>query len=174
MWKQKYTNVQVNEFANYKNLGMCESHFDLPNAGETPHQPVRQSFLKRVFGKTEVSSCALQGSWFVKWKCLHYDLPRDLHVVFCLTCVSAVKIEKVRLTTGNVQDSTFVSRGFSNWKDASRCFSNHEKSTTHGTAIEIMITLTKGHRRCRWNALFHACNRETWQLMLSSRSCRNC
>ena len=29
-----------------------------------------------------------------------------------LSCISVIKIGKVRLTTGNVQDSTFVSRGF--------------------------------------------------------------
>ena len=34
------------------------------------------------------------------------------------TYISAIKTGKVRLTTGNVQDSTFISGGFPNWKDA--------------------------------------------------------
>ena len=49
----------------------------------------------------------------------------------------------MRLTTANVQDSTFVSRGFSNWKGASECFINHENSTTHITAVKVMITLPR-------------------------------
>ena len=49
----------------------------------------------------------------------------------------------MRLTAGNVQDSTFISKGFSNGKDASRCFSNHEKTTPHRTAVELMITLPR-------------------------------
>ena len=63
--------------------------------------------------------------------------------MFCHTCISAVKTGKVKLITGNVQESTFVSVGFSNWKDTSRCFNNHEKSTTHKTAVEMVITLQR-------------------------------
>ena len=43
--------------------------------------------------------------------------------------------------TGNVQDSSFLTGGFSNWRDASRCFSNHEQTTMHKTAVEYMVTL---------------------------------
>ena len=53
------------------------------------------------------------------------------------------KAEKVKITTGNAQDSTFISGGFSNWKDASRCFSNDEKTATHKKAVEVVIHLPK-------------------------------
>ena len=66
MRKRKYTNARVNESASDKNLGMRDSHFDPPNVGEMPHQPVWHSFPKRAFGNTNVSSCALQGLWFAK------------------------------------------------------------------------------------------------------------
>ena len=104
MCKQKYTKVRVNEFASDRNMAMNDSHFDLSNVGEMPYQPVRHSFPKCRFGKTKVSSCAFQRLWFVKWKWLHYNSSRDL--AFCYTCVSAIKIGKVRITTGNVLDST--------------------------------------------------------------------
>lgn len=113
----------------------------LPDVGEMPYQPVRHSFPKRAFGKTNVSHRAFQGSWFAKWKWLHYVSSTD--TAFCHTCISAIKTGKVKLITGNVQDSTFVSGGFSNWKDASRCFNNHEKTTTHKTAVEMVITLPR-------------------------------
>ena len=29
------------------------------------------------------------------------------------------------------------------WKDATRCFSNHEDSATHRTSVEVVITLPK-------------------------------
>ena len=41
---------------------------------------------------------------------------------------------------GNTQDSTFLS-GFSNWKDATRCFHKHELTVTHKAAVEYMVTL---------------------------------
>ena len=37
----------------------------------------------------------------------------------------------------------FISGGFSNWKDASRCFSNCEKTATHKRAVEVVINLPK-------------------------------
>lgn len=49
----------------------------------------------------------------------------------------------VRLAAGNAQDSSFISGGFSNWKDATRCFTNHEKTATHKKAVEVMITLPR-------------------------------
>jgi len=41
---------------------------------------------------------------------------------------------------GNAHDSTFLS-GFSNWKDATRCFHKHELTLTHKAAVEYMVTL---------------------------------
>ena len=68
-----------------------------------------------------------------------------------LYLISAVKVGKARLTTGNVQDSTFVSEGFSNWKDANRCFSNHEKSKNRKDRKEWMsLCYTKEEERSCW------------------------
>ena len=52
MHKQKYTN---NKVASDKNMAMRDSHFDLPNVGEMPHQYVRYSFLKCAIGRTELA-----------------------------------------------------------------------------------------------------------------------
>ena len=41
-------------------------------------------------------------------------------------------------------DLAFVSRGYSNWKDATSekgAFNTHQKSSTHKRAVEVMFTL---------------------------------
>ena len=110
----------------------------LPDVGETPNQPRHHDFSERSFGKTKVVTRTFQPSWFNKWKWLHYSTPGDL--AFCHTCVTAIKTGRMKVT-GNVQDSSFLTGGFSNWKDASKCYSNHEQTTMHKTAVEYMVTL---------------------------------
>ncbi|XP_062512465.1 uncharacterized protein LOC134188285 [Corticium candelabrum] len=73
------------------------------------------------------------------WPWLHYDCSRDS--AFCHVCVKAVKEAKMRLTSGNVKDSTFISGGFHNWKDAIPVFTSHNQTTTHKTATEVVVTL---------------------------------
>ena len=60
-------------------------------------------------------------------------------------CVSALKTGKMKLS-GNAKDSAFLSEGFSNWKDATVGFANHEKSATHKRAVEVVVTLSQTHR----------------------------
>ena len=48
---------------------------------------------------------------------------------------------------GNAKDSAFLSKvRFSNWKDATVGFANHEKSATHKHAMEVVVTLSQTHR----------------------------
>ncbi len=117
-----------------------ESSRSLPDVGQVPHQPERHVFPKRQFGKSKVVSRAFQGSWFCKWKWLHYESSNDL--AFCYTCVTALKTGKMKIAA-NVKDSAFIYGGFCNWKDPTRCFSSHEDSATHKAAVEVVITLPK-------------------------------
>ena len=49
--------------------------------------------------------------------------------------------------SSNAKDSAFLSEaGFSNWKDATVGFANHEKSATHKCAVEVVATLSQTHR----------------------------
>ncbi len=43
--------------------------------------------------------------------------------------------------TGNAKDSVFLCGGFSNWKDATVSFINHEKTSTHKLAVDVVVTL---------------------------------
>jgi len=42
-------------------------------------------------------------------------------------------------------DPSFVSQGFSNWKDATMLFSKHEESGCHKDAVQVIITIPKGY-----------------------------
>lgn len=75
-------------------------------------------------------------SRFTKWKWLHYDAARDL--LFCHVCVTGIKSGKLILS-GNA----ILSGGFSNWKDATRCFIKHETSSTHKTAVDAVVTVPR-------------------------------
>jgi len=86
---------------------------------------------------------AFQAQWFGKWHWLHY-CSRDL--AFCLTCISASRTGKLKLSSGNVKDLAFFFAEFSNWKDATVAFVTHEKSATHKRAVESVITIPQTTR----------------------------
>ena len=128
----------------------------LPNVGEAANQPLDINYPKRKFGKTKVVHKAFQAQWFAKWLWLHYDTTQDL--AFCHTCVTAVGSGQLALLTGNVKDSAFISTGFSNWNDATVSFAHHTDSTTHKTAVELVITLPNT-------------TRDVGELLPSARTC---
>ena len=39
-----------------------------------------------------------------------------------------------------------MTRGFSNWKDATRSFKNHESSVAHRKAVDVMISIPTATR----------------------------
>ena len=83
----------------------------LPDIPDQPHRPAATFiYLKREFGKKIIVRRSFQPSWFTNWPWLHYC--KDSDVVFCHTCVSALRQKKMQLNRGNV---FFVSKGFSNW-----------------------------------------------------------
>ena len=94
----------------------------VPTVPEEPYQPLNYNFPRREFGQKTVVNRSFQSSWFIKWKWLHYESSRD--VVYCHTCVTGVNSSKLKLTD-NAKESAFIYAGFSNWKDATRCFNKH-------------------------------------------------
>ena len=78
----------------------------LPDLPESPFHPKKQfSFPKRSFGKTKPVSCSCKTEWFGAWPFLHYDEAKD--VVYCHTCVTAVKLEKLKASSK--MSTSFVS-----------------------------------------------------------------
>lgn len=72
---------------------------------------------------------SFRSEWYAKWKWLHYD--EVLDAIFCFHCRKAEQEGKLKSAT---KDSSFISKGFVNWKDATEAFKKHEKSKCHQDA----------------------------------------
>lgn len=105
--------------------------------GSLPHQPQDGfPFPKRKFGHKNPVERSFQHNWFSKWSWLHYNAKNDS--AFCFVCTKAMKEKKIRSI--NV-DSTYISSGFTNWKDATSNFKKHEVTESHRAAVEAIIVL---------------------------------
>ncbi len=111
----------------------------LTDVPSEPYQPQNHSFPKRQFGQKNVVNRSFQSSWFAKWKWIHYDASGDL--AYCHICINGLKSGKVKVSIGHAGESTFISGGFWNWKDATRCFNKHEASLLHKAAVDAVITV---------------------------------
>jgi len=107
----------------------------VPDIPDQPHHPAATLvYPEREFGKKTFVRRSFQPSWFMNWPWLHYC--KDLDVVFCYTCVSALRQKKMQLNRG---DASFVSKGFSNWKDGTIGFKNPKASASHKEALQVVI-----------------------------------
>uniref|UniRef100_A0A1X7VSG4 TTF-type domain-containing protein n=1 Tax=Amphimedon queenslandica TaxID=400682 RepID=A0A1X7VSG4_AMPQE len=67
----------------------------------------------------------------MKHNWLYYNEERNL--AFCFTCVRAYKERKLSFLFS--MDLSFISRGFSNWKDATVKLKAHESFKCHNASI---------------------------------------
>ena len=116
---------------------MLSSRLPVPAIGDKPHQPSCFRFPQRDFGKTSVVKRSFQRQWFDRWSWLHYDEDRDL--AYCFTCI--VVFKNNHLLSTPCLEKTFISTGFSNWKDATAKFAKHEGSRCHKDSVLKTITL---------------------------------
>jgi len=96
-----------------------------------PNQPTQFRFPQREFGKSSVVLRSFQPQWFKRWPWLHYKEEGDL--AFCFTCMTAFRNKHLHAVSNKEQ--SFISTGFSNWKDASKKFSKHQDSHCHKEAV---------------------------------------
>ena len=104
---------------------------DLP---ESPYQPTNYVFPSRSFGLSKPLKRSFQSSWFSRFHWLHYDASKDC--AFCFICCKAIKSNKVRIT--GVTEHAFITKGFTNWKDATRIYNRHEASDFHRKCVEAL------------------------------------
>ena len=103
----------------------------------TQNQLTSFTFSKKAFGKCKVVELALQASWFLRWKWLHYDEANDL--AFYHTCMKASAEGKLRCKT---LEPAFISSGFSNRKDDTQIYHRHKDANCLKAAVEAIITLS--------------------------------
>lgn len=108
----------------------------VPDIGDRPHQPAFK-FPNREFGKSKVVRRSFQPQWFKRWPWLHYK--EDTDSVYCFVCVKAYS-NNLLLSVGSLE-STYISSGYTNWKDACVKFPNHELSKCHKDSVLKTVTL---------------------------------
>ena len=89
-------------------------------------------FPKRSFGSIN-NKRSFRAEWCQKYSWLHYDVSTD--AASCYACMKAERENKYKSSTK--RDPAFISKGFTNWKDATVAFSKHLKSECHKEGVEI-------------------------------------
>ena len=105
--------------------------------GEAPNQLRSLKFPQHEFGQKRVVKRSFQPQWFDRWPWIHYDESCD--AAFCFLCVKAYCQKKI----DNISslETTYISTGYTNWKDASMKFNNHEESRCHKDVVLKTVTL---------------------------------
>ena len=86
---------------------------------DAAHQPRNFTFPKRSFGsKGEMRS--FKPGWFDKWPWLDYCETSDR--VVCFYCSRASKRDLLPSGYSCKREETYVTKGFTNWKDACESF----------------------------------------------------
>ena len=110
---------------------------DLTNCGTFTEEERETQLAMSSFGKKTVVNRSFQSVWFNKYPWLHYIENDD--AVLCITCAQASAQKKLQWSSSS--DLAFISKGFTNWKDATVKFSIHEASKCHKESVLKMVTL---------------------------------
>ena len=84
---------------------------------DKPHQSRNFAFPCRMFGKKNPVKRAFRSDWYEKWRWLYYNKASD--AALCFYCSKAEQEGKLRSAT---KDLSFISKKFTNWKDATDAF----------------------------------------------------
>ena len=117
----------------------------------------------RSFGKTSVVKRSFQAAWFDKFPWIHYD--EALDAALCHLCARAENGGKLM---ANCKDVAFVSKGFTNWKDATEGFRRHEKSKCHAQEVlsqEVLSQVVKLVRLILVNPATNAISERSFSAM---------
>ena len=101
-----------------------------------PDQPRTMVFPRRQFGVSNPVNRCFQAAWFDRFKWIHYDSGQDC--AFCFVCCKAVKDKKARLSS--YTEDSFLVKGFTNWKDATRIFGRHESCDFHKMSASALAS----------------------------------
>ena len=101
----------------------------------SPHQPKGLRFPSRSFGKKSIKEHSFRAYWFDSWTWLHYNETKDN--VLCHICATAFQKGKLKDSAADA----FVSKGFTNWKDATVTLKKHQQTKCHKDAVDTIITI---------------------------------
>ncbi len=95
-------------------------------------------FPKREFGSKKEKR-SFRAEWCEKYPWLHYDVKRD--VALCYICMKAEHERKFLASTK--RDASFLTKGFTYWKEATTAFQKHQLSQCHREANEAIVVSPK-------------------------------
>ena len=84
-----------------------------------PHQPKEYSFPLRDFGR-KGEKRSFKSAWFNEWPWLDYNEKNDSVICFYCSCANKKKLLPKGLFSK--REETYISKGFTNWKDACSSF----------------------------------------------------
>ena len=93
-----------------------------------------EEFFHQKFGKNKVEYRSFNSKWFdnEKWSSwLHWDSGTDK--AYCFICRNIYLLNK--LTFSKCAENSFISSGFSMWKNATKAFEKHRRSACHQEAV---------------------------------------
>lgn len=103
---------------------------------EGPCQIRLLSYPKTLFGNRLRS---FQNTWYDNYDWLEYS--KSKNAVYCFYC-RAFSLNNVAIK-GHI-DQAFISKGYSNWKDACNAFKSHVKSVCHTNCVESWSVFKSG------------------------------
>ena len=96
-----------------------------------PNQPKLKSFPTKKLGKNKVEYRSSNSKWFDNEKWSHWDSGTEK--AYCFICRNIYLLNK--LTFSKCAENSFISSGFSMWKNATKAFEKHRKSACHQEAV---------------------------------------
>lgn len=114
---------------------MAQRESRTASTGEVPHQPRNYHFPERSFG-SKGEKRPFKAAWFDSWPWLDYQEVSDS--VICFYCSHANNRNLLAKGQYGKREETFLSKGFTNWKDACSSFRKHETSKYHVDAVHVI------------------------------------
>ena len=130
----------VNQFdpgnSNNKNIS-CATAFIIP---DKPFHPNDLSLIPTQLRKSQKANFTLkfQKNWFDKFPWLHFE--PSVGGVLCHICASASHQGILNLAKNS--ETSFISKGYNNWKKAIQNFESHQKSKCHELASSNLMIIS--------------------------------
>lgn len=113
--------------------------------------------------KKDRNNRRFQEDWFKRWSWLDWNFASES--VLCFPC-RMVSNQLDEHLFSKCNETAFVQTGFSNWKDATRCFKKHEGSSCHAESVNRWCAYIKGINVASQISSHHTENQKLSQAML--------
>ena len=137
----KHNGIWTLNTCQFCRVSIMSDQLPTPAVGKKLHRPTFFHF--REFGRTSVAKWSFQPQLFTDGRrSLHYKEDKDL--AFGFSCVTTYQNKHLHSVT--CLERTFISTGFSNWKDVVVKFTKHEGSLAGQTLTQEERIWSNSHQ----------------------------